>query len=91
MDFLIELLGIFYAFCFLVSYVPQAIKMYHTKKCDDISISMFLLSVLGYISCFSYVFITKGFLLGIALNCGGGLAMNAVIITLYYKYRSIPK
>ena len=85
--FLIELLGLFYAICFLCGYVPQIIKIIKTKKCNDIAPSMYFLCIMGYFSCGLYIYILNGLPLGVILNCTGGIILNIIILCLYYKYR----
>ena len=40
-------IGFLAAFCTTVSFVPQAFKIYRTRKADDISLGMFLLMTAG--------------------------------------------
>jgi MtN3 and saliva related transmembrane protein len=40
-------IGFIAAFCTTVSFIPQAIKVWKTKKTDDISFGMFLLMSIG--------------------------------------------
>ena len=42
-----NIIGFVAAFCTTVAFVPQAIKVYKTKKTDDISFGMFLLMCVG--------------------------------------------
>jgi MtN3 and saliva related transmembrane protein len=45
--YLDNIIGFLAAFCTTVAFVPQAIKVYKTKKTDDISFGMFLLICVG--------------------------------------------
>jgi MtN3 and saliva related transmembrane protein len=42
-----NIIGFVAAFCTTLAFVPQAIKVYKTKKTDDISFGMFLLMCVG--------------------------------------------
>lgn len=42
-----NIIGFLAAFCTTAAFVPQAIKVYKTKKTDDISSGMFLLMCVG--------------------------------------------
>jgi len=42
-----SIIGYLAAFCATIAFVPQAIKVYKTKKTDDISFGMFLLMCVG--------------------------------------------
>lgn len=42
-----NIIGYLAAFCTTVAFVPQAIKVYKTRKTDDISFGMFLLMCIG--------------------------------------------
>ena len=42
-----NIIGFLAAFCTTVAFVPQAIKVYKTRKTDDISFGMFLLMCIG--------------------------------------------
>lgn len=44
---LAEIFGLIAASCTTVSFIPQAIKVYQTKHTKDISLSMFVIFVLG--------------------------------------------
>ena len=64
--YLDNIIGFLAAFCTTVAFVPQAIKVYKTKKTDDISFGMFLLICVGvnvmYVYCYRfsiYIFVMK--------------------------------
>ena len=42
-----NIIGFIAAFCTTVAFIPQAIKIYKTKKTNDISFGMFLLMCVG--------------------------------------------
>ena len=45
--YLDNIIGFLAAFCTTVAFVPQAIKVYKTKKTNDISFRMFLMMCIG--------------------------------------------
>ncbi len=78
--------GFLYAGIFCASYIPQFIKTLKTKKVDDLSLNMFLLSVIAYTSLFTYQFYI-GFKLAMVLNCllGGSFSLFFVIAILKWR------
>ena len=49
--------GYCYSLIFVSSYVPQLIKVIRTKRVDDLSLNMFVLTTIGYICLFFISFI----------------------------------
>ena len=47
LDFIIQYIGFFAAFCTTISFLPQAIKVYKSKITKDISLYMFLIFTIG--------------------------------------------
>jgi uncharacterized protein with PQ loop repeat len=82
-----KLFGIIYSLCFIICYIPQIIKLIQTKKSGDISISLFTLSVFGYISALVYVLTEIGNDVVLILNYSICLLFCLVIIFLSMKYR----
>ena len=78
--------GFLYAGIFCASYIPQFIKTLKTKKVDDLSLNMFVLSVIAYTSLFTYQFYI-GFKLAMVLNClmGGSFSIFFVIAILKWR------
>jgi len=81
--------GFLYAGIFCASYIPQFIKTLKTKKVDDLSLNMFLLSVVAYSSLFTYQFYI-GFKLAMVLNCllGGSFSLFFVIAILKWRTKN---
>jgi MtN3 and saliva related transmembrane protein len=50
----ITVLGLVAAFCTSISFLPQAVKTYKTKKTKDISLPMYSLLVFGIVLWFIY-------------------------------------
>jgi uncharacterized protein with PQ loop repeat len=79
--------GYLYAGIFCLSYVPQFIKTHKTKKVDDLSLNMFLLSVIAYASLFMYQF-HIGFQMALILNCALGGSFSAYFVYAILRYRN---
>ena len=62
------IVGWIYTLCFAICYIPQIVKSIRTKKVDDISVSLFVLSLLGYISAIIYTLSDIGFNLILITN-----------------------
>ena len=55
------LFGIIYNVAFITCYWPQIIKSIKTKKVNDVSLHLFTLSVIGYISAIGYTILRVGY------------------------------
>ena len=80
----IEIVGWFYTLCFAICYIPQIVKSLSTKKVDDVSVSLFILSLLGYIAAIIYTLSAIGFNLILITNYifGGICSLSMIIIFL---------
>lgn len=79
--------GLAYAAIFCLSYVPQFIKTMRTKKVDDLSLNMFVLSVIAYSCLFMYQFYI-GFQLALVLNCALGGSFSVYFVYAILRYRT---
>ena len=82
-----EIVGWFYTLCFAICYIPQIVKSLTTKKVNDVSVSLFILSLLGYISAIIYTLSDIGFNLILITNYifGGICGLSMIIIFLCYR------
>lgn len=82
-------IGWLYTICFAICYIPQIVKSLTTKKVDDISVSLFVLSLLGYISAIIYTLYEIGFNAILITNYifGAICSLLMIIIFLCYKGR----
>jgi len=78
--------GILFPICFFICYVPQLIKTFKHKDVEGLSFNMFLLTVLGYASSFSYQF-KIGFNPSMTINAISGTACCITIMILIRKYK----
>ena len=74
-DFIIEYIGFFAAFCTTIAFLPQAIKVYKSKSTKDISLYMFLIFTIGVLSWLIY---------GLIINDLPVILANAVTLILSF-------
>ena len=74
-DFIIEYIGFFAAFCTTIAFLPQAIKVYKSKSTKDISLYMFLIFTIGVLSWLIY---------GLIINDLPVILANAVTLVLSF-------
>ena len=82
-----EIFGWMYTICFAICYIPQIAKSIATKKVNDISLSLFGLSLLGYISALVYAIGELGSNLILILNYGFGGLCSLLMIIIYFLYK----
>jgi len=81
------IVGWLYTLCFAICYIPQIVKSLKTKKVNDISISLFILSLLGYISALVYTLGDIGFNIILVTNYVFGALCSLVMIITYLCYK----
>ena len=79
--------GFLYAACFFACYLPQIYKTVKYKNIEGLSLSMFLLSLLGYIFIGLYMLCHIGFNVGMFIN--GIIGSICCLIMIFYiiKYK----
>ena len=82
-----EVIGWVYTVCFAICYVPQIVKSIKTKKVQDISISLFVLSLIGYLCASIYTVCTIGFNAVLLTNYTLGSICSLIMIIVYFMYR----
>jgi len=84
---MMETIGWTYTVCFAICYIPQIVKSLRTKKVDDVSVSLFALSLIGYISALTYTIGEIGLNPILITNyiSGGLCSLLMIIIFLCYK------
>ena len=80
--------GWFYTLCFAICYIPQIVKSLKTKKVNDVSVSLFILSLLGYISAILYTLSDIGFNLILITNYVFGAICSLTMIIIFLCYRT---
>ena len=80
--------GWFYTLCFAICYIPQIVKSLKTKKVNDVSVSLFILSLFGYISAIIYTLSAIGFNLILITNYVFGAICSLLMIIIFLCYRT---
>jgi uncharacterized protein with PQ loop repeat len=80
--------GWFYTLCFAICYIPQIVKSLKTKKVNDVSVSLFILSLFGYISAIIYTLSAIGFNLILITNYVFGAICSLLMIIIFLCYRN---
>jgi len=82
-----EFLGVVYTICFSVCIWPQIFKSIKTKKVEDVSVSLFIFSIIGYVSAIFYTIIKVGFDFWWILNYSLSLFSALVMLIVFFKYK----
>jgi uncharacterized protein with PQ loop repeat len=82
-----QILGIIYTIAFITCYWPQIIKTYKTKRVEDVSLSLFTLSIVGYLAAIGYTILRVGYDFWWLLNYGVSFVGALTIVVLYFKYK----
>ena len=57
------------------------------KKVDDVSLSLFTLSIVGYLAAIGYTILRVGYDFWWLLNYGVSLIGALIVVVLYFKYK----
>ena len=82
-----EFLGLVYTACFSTCIWPQIFKSIKTKKVEDVSISLFILSVIGYISAIAYTVLRVGLDFWWLINYTLSLLSAIVMLCVWLKFK----
>ena len=82
-----EIIGWFYTLCFAICYIPQIFKSLKTKKVDDISVTLFMLSLTGYIAAIAYTLGEIGLNIILLTNYLFGSLCSFIMIVTFFYYR----
>ena len=80
-------LGILYNVCFISCYWPQIIKSIRTKSVNDVSITLYFLSIIGYAAAAGYAILRFGYDFWLLFNYVLSGISAVVMIAVYYKYK----
>ena len=80
-------LGFVYNVCFISCYWPQIIKSLKTKSVQDVSIALFIISIIGYLSATAYAVIKFGLDFWLLANYVLSGISSAFMVCVYYKYK----
>ena len=82
-----EFLGFTYTVCFISCYWPQIIKCVRTKSVEDVSLLLFVLSVVGYVAAIIYTITKIGFDFWLLINYGLSLLSAIFMLGVWFKYK----
>ena len=80
-------LGILYNVCFIGCYWPQIIKSIKTKSVNDVSITLYFLSIIGYAAAAGYAILRFGCDFWLLFNYILSGISAVIMIVVYYKYK----
>ena len=86
MEIIKEIAGILMMLCFMFCYIPQIVKIFKNKSSRDVSLSLILMSIGGYISAMVYMFLNT-FFIWLFINYCVGLVMCTILVYTWFKYR----
>ena len=81
-------LGILYNVCFISCYWPQIIKSIRTKSVNDVSITLYILSIIGYAAAAGYAILRFGCDFWLLFNYVLSAISAIVMIVVYYKHKN---
>ena len=88
MEILINILGLIYTACFAVCFIPQIVKAIISKSVDDVSVSVYYISLTGYISALSYTLLKVGLDFWLQINFVLSGISSVIMIFVYHKYKN---
>ena len=80
-------LGIVYNACFISCYWPQIIKSIKSKSVEDISLMLYVLSIIGYGAAAGYAILRFGCDFWLLFNYILSAISAIFMIVVYYKYK----
>ena len=87
--FIETILGLVYNLCFIGCYWPQIIKSWKTKKVEDVSVSLYFLSVLGYMCATSYAVLRFGLDFWLLSNYILSGLSASFMIYIFFKFKKV--
>jgi MtN3 and saliva related transmembrane protein len=83
---MIDGIGYLAGFLAMISFMPQVVKTFRTKRADDLSMSMLLLTLATNITYFIYGFLLRLYPIVIMIGIMTSIVLLQVLLTV--KYRS---
>ena len=81
----VEIIGVLAALCTTIAYAPQAYKIFKEKSAKEVSLSMYLILLLGLILWLTYGFLIDSFAIKLANTITMVLAVSIIYFKLRYK------
>jgi uncharacterized protein with PQ loop repeat len=88
MELITNTLGLIYAACFALCFIPQIVKTIITKDVDNVSVSVYYICLLGYVCALSYTLLKVGLDLWLQVNFILSGIASAAMIFCYHKYKN---
>ncbi len=85
MNINVEVIGVLAALCTTIAYAPQAYKIFKEKSAKEVSLSMYLILLLGLILWLTYGFLIDSFAIKLANTITMVLALSIIYFKLRYK------
>ena len=82
-----HMLGIAYNACFISCYWPQIIKSVKSKSVEDVSLMLYVLSIIGYAAAAGYAILRFGYDFWLLFNYILSGISAVIMIVVYYKYK----
>ena len=85
MNLNVEIIGVLAALCTTIAYAPQAYKIFKEKSAKEVSLSMYLILLLGLILWLTYGFLIDSFAIKLANTVTMALALSIIYFKVRYK------
>jgi len=85
MNLNVEIIGVLAALCTTIAYAPQAYKIFKEKSAKEVSLSMYLILLIGLILWLTYGFLIDSFAIKLANTITMVLALSIIYFKLRYK------
>ncbi len=85
MNLNVEIVGVLAAICTTIAYAPQAYKIFKEKSAKEVSLSMYLILLLGLILWLTYGFLIDSFAIKLANTVTMALALSIIYFKVRYK------
>ncbi len=83
---MIDAIGYFAGFLAMISFMPQVVKTFHTKRADDLSMPMLFLTLATNITYFIYGYLQRLYPIVLMIGMMTGIVLLQILLTA--KYRS---
>jgi uncharacterized protein with PQ loop repeat len=88
MELITNLLGLTYTSCFALCFIPQMVKTIISKDVDNVSVSVYYICLLGYVSALTYTVLKVGLDFWLQINFIVSGITSAIMIYIYHKYKN---
>ena len=88
MELITNLLGLTYTSCFALCFIPQMVKTIISKDVDNVSVSVYYICLLGYVSALTYTLLKVGLDFWLQINFIVSGITSAIMIYIYHKYKN---